>query len=222
MKNSHGLLPAIFLRISLDVEIQGEGRLWILRASTTEVSSFFYENWILSWPRNWSRMKKKRIANALIIRRDPKKEFRNLFMQFSDRQLVKIVHRIFSRLWVQWSAETARKKEIRNLVSLDYWWTRGVFVSGFYAEILHVEKCFLMYISRLSLASPATTVADRFFFIVCNNSILWVEDAKKAGKNVASREIKIQFVMKVVWARQPGAIFFVHSFLCRQLEILLQ
>lgn len=27
----------------------------------------------------------------------------------------------------------------------------GEFVSGIYAEILHVEKCFLMYISRFSL-----------------------------------------------------------------------
>lgn len=35
--------------------------------------------------------------------------------------------------------EDERQKEIRNLVSLDYW-----FVSGIYAETLHVEKCFLM------------------------------------------------------------------------------
>lgn len=48
-----------------------------------------------------------------------------------------------------------RKKEIRNLVSLDYW-----FVSGVYAEILQVEKCFLMY-ARLFHSS---TVADRFLF----------------------------------------------------------
>lgn len=64
--------------------------------------------------------------------------------------------------------ERIKKKEIRNLVSLDYW-----FVSGIYAEILHVEKCFLTEISPFSLFSHSpTTVADRFFSTLCNNSIL--------------------------------------------------
>jgi hypothetical protein len=41
----------------------------------------------------------------------------------------------------------------------------GEFVSGIYAEILHVEKCFLMYISLAFLYfANSTTVADRFFF----------------------------------------------------------
>lgn len=100
-----------------------------------------------------------------------------------------------SNISLGWIADKAHrgKKEIRNLVSLDYW-----FVSGIYAEILHVEKCFLMYSSRLSLISILRLLLIGFFSYATIQSFEW-RRAMKTRKNVATEtvEIKIQFVMKV-------------------------
>jgi hypothetical protein len=73
---------------------------------------------------------------------------------------------------VQWFRRKSAKKKLEILLVLIIGEPGELsFVSGIYAETLHVEKCFLMYISRLSPSLQSTTVADSFF-IVCNNSIL--------------------------------------------------